>query len=474
MSDKLVENFYAIYDFMAGDDYIPNCLNHDTTDIIFKNHGKINESVMDFYFKNYIQIPVSVENLNVHWDIFDNTSIDNYDTLSTDSKNSFVYLVEPFANLDHALGTEHSYNKKAFVEYMSNKALTELKNPNNNFYCIVNFCNEGTLNGHTFDYLYNICERYNIPYHKLIFVIAAADLEELHERYCVKKNIKENERIKVFYWTWSIREKVDEALEILNDDHGRRINFLTREKSSIVDYSDLDDSKIRNKKFIMFNRRMREQRVLLISLLGKSFIEKNYISYDFAHACDEAHIDFFIPRIDESLVNHGLENMRELLLELPKSKIDFDDVINTMGFGCEDKGPYLDSYIHILSETNFSEPGVYFSEKTWKPIINLQPFISVNYYNSLHYLKSLGLKTFSPFIDESYDLIEDDTKRMEAIYKEIIRLNSLPIGEIHEWYYSIIDDLKYNREIMFQYTGEFMRNKEKEYILSIQNYINNK
>ena len=469
MSDKLVENFYAVYDFMAADDYIPNCLNHDTTDIIFKNHGKINGEVMDYYFKNYTQIPVSVENLNVHWDIFDNISIDQYDKLSFDKNNCFVYLVEPFANLDHVLGTEHSYNKKAFVEYMSKKAFNELKNPDNNFYCIVNFCNEGSLNGHTFDYLYNICERYHIPYHKLIFVIACADLEDLHNRYCEEKNIKD--RIKVFYWTWSIREKVDEALDILSDEHGRRINFLTKEKSSIVNYSDLDSSKIRNKKFLMFNRRMREQRVLLVSLLGKKFIEENYISYDFEHACDEANIDFFLPRIDDSLVNHGLENMKELLLELPKSKIDFDDVINTMGFGCEDKTPYLDSYIHILSETNFSEPGVYFSEKTWKPIINLQPFISVNYFNSLKYLKDLGIKTFSPFIDESYDLVEDDKKRMELIYKEIMRINSLPIQELHDWYYSIIDVLKHNRETMLKYNGKFMRNKEKEYILSIKNYI---
>ena len=46
----------------------------------------------------------------------------------------------------------------------------------------------------------------------------------------------------------------------------------------------------------------------------------------------------------------------------------------------------------------------------------------INYYNSLKYLKQLGLKTFSPFIDESYDTIKNGKERATAIYNEIKRL----------------------------------------------------
>ena len=85
----------------------------------------------------------------------------------------------------------------------------------------------------------------------------------------------------VKYWTWSIREKVDEAIKIIEDDSGhRRVNLLTEEKSTIVMPQDLEDTKdiIRNKTFLMFNRRMRDQRVLFITLFGRDFINKNYIS----------------------------------------------------------------------------------------------------------------------------------------------------------------------------------------------------
>jgi len=474
MSNK-IEDFYLVYDFKGGDDYIPNCLNHDTTDIIFEQGGRVNGIVMEHYFKNYVQIPVMVENLNVHWDIFEKTTINKLDNKKINQDDVYLYPVEAFANIDHILGTEHTYNKNPFVEYMSETSLSYLKDPNNKFYCVINFCNEGTLTGHVFDYLYNICERYHIPYHKLIFVIACADLEELHNEYCESKKIPEKERIFVKYWTWSIREKVDEAIKIIEDDSGhRRVNLLTEEKSTIVMPQDLEDTKdvIRNKTFLMFNRRMRDQRVLFITLFGRDFINKNYISYDFEHCHDATDIHFFEDRVNEEYWEYGLENMKDIIANKPKSVIDFEEVFQTVGFGCEDKRPFMDSYIHLTSETNFYEPGVYFSEKTWKPIINLQPFIMINYYNSLKYLKELGLKTFSPFIDESYDTIKNGKERATAIYNEIKRLDSLPKEELHKWYNSIKPILLHNREVMFKYTGLYMNQKEIDYINSLKSYVN--
>ena len=471
-----VHNFKLVYDFKAGDDYLPNCLNHDTTQVLFENGGNIANAVMSDYFKNYIQIPVLKENLNVHWDIFPITTIYDIKQEKNINEDVYLYTVEPFANVDHILGTENTYSQKCFVEYMSKDALDLLKETDNKFYCIINFCNEGTMNGHLFDYLYNICERYHIPYYKLIFVIACADLEEIHNEYCKKKNIPNNKRIHVKYWTWSIKEKADEAHEIIKDKYGdKRLNKLTKETSTIVMPSDLETNKdiIRSKRFLMFSRRLREQRVLFISLFGKKFIEENYISYDFNHCQDDAHPGFFETRINEKYRDVALENMKDLIENKPKSVIDFEEVFNTVGFGCEDKRPYLDSYIHLTSETNFTEPGVYFSEKTWKPIVNLQPFIMMNYSNALPYLKELGYKTFSPFIDETYDTILDSSERASKIYEEIMRLNNLPIEEIHEWYNSIKPILLHNRDILMKNHGNVMMDIECKYIESLKLYVNN-
>ena len=59
-------------------------------------------------------------------------------------------------------------------------------------------------------------------------------------------------------------------------------------------------------------------------------------------------------------------------------------------------------------------------------------------------LKSFGYKTFD-FIDESYDDIKDENKRMKAIKDEIKRLINLEKKQLHDIYYSTMDVLKYNR-----------------------------
>lgn len=78
---------------------------------------------------------------------------------------------------------------------------------------------------------------------------------------------------------------------------------------------------------------------------------------------------------------------------------------------------FTDSYLHIVSETyfrNLNENHLHFSEKTFKPIWYLQPFILFSKAHSLKKLNEFGYKTFSKWIDEDYDNIENDTKRFNA------------------------------------------------------------
>ena len=110
------------------------------------------------------------------------------------------------------------------------------------------------------------------------------------------------------------------------------------------------------------------------------------------------------------------------------------------------QNPYFHSYVEIVTETMFDNTALQLSEKTFKPIVNLQPFILVSSAGHLQKLKSMGYKTFSPFIDESYDLVEDNVKRMEMIKSEIKRICNMEKKELHKIYYDMMDDvLLYNR-----------------------------
>jgi hypothetical protein len=66
-------------------------------------------------------------------------------------------------------------------------------------------------------------------------------------------------------------------------------------------------------------------------------------------------------------------------------------------------------------------------------------FIIVGPANTLKFLKTKGFQTFSPFINETYDSINDPIDRMEAILAEIDRLVILPLDTI--------------RNAMLQYTN---------------------
>ena len=54
---------------------------------------------------------------------------------------------------------------------------------------------------------------------------------------------------------------------------------------------------------------------------------------------------------------------------------------------------------------------IFITEKILKPIINLHPFILVENHCTLKKMREYGFKTFTPFIDESYDEIGDTTQR---------------------------------------------------------------
>lgn len=65
------------------------------------------------------------------------------------------------------------------------------------------------------------------------------------------------------------------------------------------------------------------------------------------------------------------------------------------------------------------------TEKTYKPIACHRPFMIFSTPWFLKEFKNLGYKTFHPYIDESYDNIQDDIERLHAIVKEVERLCNL-------------------------------------------------
>jgi len=88
------------------------------------------------------------------------------------------------------------------------------------------------------------------------------------------------------------------------------------------------------------------------------------------------------------------------------------------------------------------------TEKMYKPIACQRPFIVFSTPWFLKEFKNLGYKTFHPYIDESYDNIRDDVKRLNAIVAEVERLCKMPQEEFLEVMNKCNEIAKHNFQIM--------------------------
>jgi hypothetical protein len=123
---------------------------------------------------------------------------------------------------------------------------------------------------------------------------------------------------------------------------------------------------------------------------------------------------------------------------------------------------FLDTHVSIIGETsyfkkfsmskevfwNFHEDFTFLTEKTFRAIAMLHPFILMTRPHTLHALRELGYRTFHPYIDESYDGIDDDVKRLEAIYKSVEKLANMSDKQWNQFEREIFPILIYNKEVL--------------------------
>ena len=89
---------------------------------------------------------------------------------------------------------------------------------------------------------------------------------------------------------------------------------------------------------------------------------------------------------------------------------------------------YNSAYISIVAETEAASGTFFISEKITRPLLVGHPFVVLGCVGYLQSLRDLGFQTFSPWLDESYDLVTDTKKRIGAMVDTVdqfAKLNDL-------------------------------------------------
>ena len=92
---------------------------------------------------------------------------------------------------------------------------------------------------------------------------------------------------------------------------------------------------------------------------------------------------------------------------------------------------YNNTGINIVLETVVDER-IHLTEKILRPIACGHPFMLAAGPGSLALLRKYGFETFDPYINESYDLIQNSQERLDAIGNEMLRLSNMPKQQLIE------------------------------------------
>jgi hypothetical protein len=119
-------------------------------------------------------------------------------------------------------------------------------------------------------------------------------------------------------------------------------------------------------------------------------------------------------------------------------------------------------FLNIVGETEFLPwDNMFISEKTWKPILGLRPFVINGQQKIYQYLRDEGFKTFNDY----WSWIDIENGDVHDTIIELIKyLQSLPKSQLVSMYTSMLPDLLHNREHFDVYA-----NRQKQKISNLFN-----
>ena len=360
----------------------------------------------------------------------------DFKVLSTDkaivSVQPFYYLLETQGPPEGWLGTKDGY-ENTLLSGVSSEIIEATKDGQCTI--ILWSANEGydPFQYKIFDCIYEDLEKYGIPLENFIFISGNLIIDTLH-------------------MAWGSINNKGNLIKCIPFNNERYDKYEKMQPSVIFH----EDSKDRDKYFLLLNRAPRIHRMAFISWLHSKDLLKDTLTsypseklapYKFSkniHLSQYFSNMLFVDRKTKSDALLGWKDLENNHLPLIVDVEEWD----TNHYGTSVDWLYSRTFFSVVTESVFDDVSLFLDEKVWKPIYNYHPFIILGCPNSLKKLREMGFKTFEPFINESYDNEVQSGKRMGMIVDEVERLCSMSFDELGYIYKNLIPVLNHNRDML--------------------------
>ncbi len=301
---------------------------------------------------------------------------------------------------------------------------------------IIDFCNEGQVRENWFFAIHRMIKKYKLKSSNIYFISCDSKLSENYDIWIEKFNIP---KINII----GLNRYLEEAKLWIEDI----------DKFPIEDFK---VNRIREKKFLCLNGAFRASRIKIVSELFRNGLDNDgYISLIGNYRADLPIKSDLQPELDNDTIKYFMDILYPKIPIVVDLEKDIELIEPYIGNSYVHE-MYINSYFNILTETSYNYENsiignnIFPTEKTYRAIFGMQPFIVVSNSGFLKFLKSMGFETFPEFFDESYDEIENPWERMNIIVNEIKKICILGIKELRDRYYNIFDKLEHNRNRLIE------------------------
>lgn len=369
--------------------------------------------------------------------------------LGKQKTEKYFYPIKSGPHFDEFLGQTHAGSKlngEYFWRYISREVLDDLKQHKSIIF--LDWAHENFVSKSQFDLLHEQLRYSEIPNRAIMFAFNSFNAKDIYENWYNP----EERKLDILNWPF---------LLFHNSYH-----YLTQpEKRMDVATFQSTRNNIRQHHGIFKIRRGRPYR---IALLYRLCTDNLLYKMDYS-MLDNMSLYHSMRMASSFPYEYNEERISELHKQFPINlKTETNKTfLDISGWGDNTPEPSKNAYFDITCETYMDNDGYKsITEKVSKPLVHFNPFFFVAFQGALAILRELGFKTFSPYIDESYDDEPDQVKRLDMIYAEVKRLLSMSQEEIHNWYWSMEDILIHNHNHFLNFC------KTDEYTKRMLTYMN--